>query len=276
MYFLFVDFVLYPSPTNKRITLIRFFLFCGPNFLCLPMPMLTSLFTLIVFAFSGCLSPGQPCCELVGTSAIDHGLYVERYRTYCAGVFGEMTTCYLTDSVGFRQVIGRYDEHEHFRTTLRGDSIITFNCQTTLLEDTVERRSLSITQLRRCHQTDSALLQQSPLFGTNTIACNTDFYPASSYKAEEGYTISQVQFKCGNLYQNAVFCADSSWSIFLGVDVPGEMTGNYKVRRTSDSIWEFYNVTFKHRVDTTQSAGFSLAELKKEGMGKTCLQRRGV
>lgn len=76
------------------------------------MRVLILILSISSILFSGCLTGDTKCCDNVGTKEISKGLYLERYRTFCAGVFGELTECYLTDSATFRQKIGSYDEHE--------------------------------------------------------------------------------------------------------------------------------------------------------------------
>ena len=49
------------------------------------------------------------CCDYISTYSISKGLYVERYRTFCAGVFGELTSCYITDSSVERNDPGSFD-----------------------------------------------------------------------------------------------------------------------------------------------------------------------
>ena len=97
------------------------------------------IFLAVVFYFSSCLVGDTKCCEHVGASSISNRLYLERYRTFCAGVFGEITECYLTDSTSFRRKIGSYDEHESFFATLNGNKVEAYNFQSSLIADTTEK-----------------------------------------------------------------------------------------------------------------------------------------
>jgi hypothetical protein len=222
------------------------------------------------FIFSGCLTMDTKCCDHVSTDSISKGLYVERYRTFCAGVFGETTDCYITDSATFRQRIGFYDEHEIFHTKLDGGKIEAYNFKSSLISDTIEKKTISKEELWKYRHTDTNCLSTSPVFGKNTIKCDSDFYPASSYKTDDGYFMTQVQYKCGNDYSNAVFFTDSSnFCIFIGVYIPGSFENNYSVRRNNNSF-DFYNITEKRKIDTVKVQTYMLSDLKKGKLIKVC------
>ncbi len=225
----------------------------------------------VVLYFPGCLTTGTKCCDHVGSYSISKGLYVERYRTFCAGVFGELTECYLTDSISFRQKIGSYDEHESFFAKLNGDKIEAYNFQSSLVSDTIEKKTITKPDLWKNHHTDSNCLVTLPVFGKNTIKCDNDFYPASSYKTEDGYFMAQVQYKCGNDYSNAVFYTDSlNFCVFIGVYIPGSFQNNYSVQQRSNNSFDFYNIENKRKVDTVKVEIYLLTNLKKGKLTKVC------
>jgi hypothetical protein len=202
-----------------------------------------------VFTFSSCLVGDTKCCDHISTDTIFKGLYIERYRTFCAGVFGELIECYLTDSATFRQKIGSYDEHEFFRAKLNGDKIEAYNLQSGSISDTIEKKTITKNDLLKFHHTDTNCLSTSPIFGKNTIICDNDFFPASSYKTDDGNYMAQVQYKCGSDYSNAVFYTDSShFCVFIGVYVPGSLENNYSVKQNTNNF-DFYNITDRRKVD---------------------------
>jgi hypothetical protein len=230
-------------------------------------------FLLIVLQFSGCLGTGTTCCDYEGSFPISKGLYVEEYKTFCAGVLGDLTECYLTDSVSFRQKIGSFDEHEWLRAKLRGDNIVeTYNVTSLNIPDTIEKKTILKSELSQYHHADTSLLAATPIFGKNTIKCNTDFYPASSYKTDDGYYMTEVQYKCDYKMSNAVFYTDSlNFSVFIGVYIPGSWSNNYSVKmNTATNSFDFYNVEFKNKVDTVKSETFLLTDLKKGKLIKVC------
>lgn len=228
------------------------------------------LFLLALYLFfSGCLTMDTKCCDHVGTYAISKGLYVERYRTFCAGVFGELTECFITDSATFRQKIGSYDEHESFQAKLNGDKIEAYNFRSSLISDTIDKKTIFKEDLWKFHHSVTNCLATAPLFGTNTIKCDNHF-PASSYKTGDGYYISKAQFQCGNDYSDAVFYTDSSrFCIFIGIYTPGSFENNYSVRWNNDSF-DFYNVTDKTKVDTVKVQMYLLSDLKKGRLISVC------
>jgi len=225
--------------------------------------------------FSGCLTVDTKCCDNVGTKEIAKGLYLERYRTFCAGVFGELTECYLTDSATFRQKIGSHDEQESFYATLNGEIVEAYNFESSFLSDTVERKSITKDELFQFHHADKNCLTTTPLFGINSIKCDSDFYPASAYKTDDGNYISQTQFKCGNDYLNAVFYTDSlQFSIFVGVYQPGSFENNYSVKQKDKDNFIFYNITNIQKTDTVKFATFPPTELKKGKFIEVCGQKK--
>jgi hypothetical protein len=195
----------------------------------------------IVFNLSSCLMGDTKCCDNVGTSSISKGLYLERYRTFCAGVFGDLTECYITDSSTYRQKIGSYDEHEFFFAKLNGDKIVAYNVESSRYPDTIEIKSISKNDLFKKNQIDKDCVSTIPIFGKNSIKCDSIIIPAGSYKTEDGYYISQVQHQCGNDFLNAVYYTDSlKFSVFIGVYTPGSVTNNYKVKLDStDTLVSF-------------------------------------
>jgi hypothetical protein len=230
---------------------------------------------LIVLSFSSCLVGDTKCCDHISTDTISKGLYVERYRTFCAGVFGELTQCYITDSTTFRQNIGSYDEHEFFRVKLNGDRMEAYNLQSGLIADTIEKKTITKSDLLKYHHTDTNCLSTSPIFGKNTIKCGNDFYPASSYKTGDGYFMKQVQYTCGSDYSNAVFYTDnSSFSVFIGVYIPGSFENNYSVRQNNDNF-DFYKITDIRKVDTVKVQTYLLSDLKKAKLINVCDKTNG-
>ena len=224
----------------------------------------------IILSFSSCLISDTECCNHIETSSISKGLYVERYNTFCAGVFGELTECYITDSSTFRQKIGSYDEHEKFFTRLEGDKIMAYKVQILTSADTIERKAIGKTELFLKNQTDKKCLSAIPIFGKNVITCNNIIIPADSYKTEDGYFISQVQHQCDNNYFNAVYYTDSlKFSVFIGVYSPGSLANIYKVKLDKDTF-NFYNIEEKNKVDTIKAETYLLTDLKKGKLIHVC------
>jgi len=211
------------------------------------------------------------CCEHVFTEKISEGLYVEHFRTFCAGVFGEVTQCYITDSVNFRQNIGSYDEHEKFRATLDGDKVEAYNLRIEFISDTVEKRTIGRADLLKYHHNDKNILLLQPFFGKNTIKCDSNFYLESSYKTKDGNYMAEVQYKCGDDYSNAVFYTDSlKFCVFIGIWGPGSLKNNFSVRKEGENF-EFYNIAHGSKTDTVKVQRYLLADLKKGEFKPVCV-----
>jgi hypothetical protein len=198
-------------------------------------------------------------------------LYIEKYRTFCAGVFGERIDCYLTDSVSFRQLIGSSDEHDFLFAKKDGSKLEVDNVESGFYNDTTERKTISANALFARHDNDSNRLTSPPLFGKNTIKCNDDFYPASSYKTEDGNYMSEIQYHCGNDYLNAVYYTDSlHFRVFIGVYSPGSFLNNYSVQSKGNKEFEFFNIENKRKTDTTRRTTYLLSDLRKNGLITVC------
>jgi hypothetical protein len=225
-----------------------------------------------ILNFSSCLLVGDTkCCEKIETTEISKGIYLERYRIFCAGVFGELAECYLTDTLTFRTKVGSYDEHESFQVIQNGETIEAFNFQSSLLKDTIERKTISQKELFQIHHSDKNCLTTKPLFGINSLKCDTDYYPASSYKTEQGIYHTEIQFKCGNDYKNVIFYTDSlKFCIFVGLYEPGSFENNYSCSKIGSDNFEFYRVNYINKVDTVKRQTFVLSDLKKTKLFKVC------
>jgi hypothetical protein len=235
------------------------------------MRILTILTTLGSLFFTSCLLTDTKCCEKVGSTEISKGIYLERYRTFCAGVFGELTDCYLTDTLTFRAKIGSYDEHESFYAIQNGETFEAFNFESRLLNDTIERKIITQQELFKIHHTDKKCMKTKPLFGTNSLKCDNDFYPASSYKTGQGFYHTETQFKCGNEYKNAIFYTDSlRFSIFVGLYEPGSFENKYSCNKIGLDSFEFYRINSINIVDTIKRQKFSLNNLKKNKLINVC------
>jgi hypothetical protein len=242
----------------------------------IPTPLtLWSSALLTAFMFSvlpGCLDTGKPCCEYLGTTTISKGLYLERYMTFCAGVFGESRTSYLTDSVSFRQVIGGNDEHGNFEWQLNGNELKTYTTESSFVSDTVEVKTISKADLLKYHHSDTACVGISPVFGKNTIQCNNHLSP-DSYKTEDGNSITTVQYQCGNEYLNAVFYTDLfKFCVLVGIYKPGDPP-YYGVKANTDDTYYFYRMESRTVIDTLNVQTFLLSDLKKGKLMKPCERR---
>jgi len=229
------------------------------------------LILLIVISFPSCLTMDTKCCDFIDSYSIPNSLYVEKYRTFCAGVFGETIDCYLTDSTSFRQLIGSYDEHQSLKVKQDGNKMEVYNLESSSIPDTLEKRTISKAELFAKHFSDSSCLTAIPIFGKNTITCDSDYYPASSYKTDDGYYMTEVQYKCGNDYLNAAYYTDSlKFRVFIGVYSPGSFSNNYSVKLNSNNNFDFFNIEYKNKVDTIKHETYLLTKLKKRGMVKVC------
>ncbi len=147
---------------------------------------------------------------------------------------------------------------------------MTYNYQEVSIPDTIEKKTLTKQELWKLHHTAINCLTTIPIFGKNSIVCDDDFYEASSGEMEKGYCISQVQYKCGNDYRNAVFYTDSlNFSVFVGVVIPGEST-YYSVNATTNSTFDFYHIESKRKIDTLRSKIFLMEDIQKSKLLQVC------
>jgi len=86
------------------------------------------------------------------TDEIRNKLYIE---TFSAGLAGNLTAQYLTDSVNFRIYIGTFDdETEWFYYRFNGDSVYVEKIQNideTALVKTIDKKVYNLTDLKKSH-----------------------------------------------------------------------------------------------------------------------------
>lgn len=224
----------------------------------------------VVLCLAGCLAIDTKCCKHISTQTISKKLYVERYQTFCAGVFGNLTECYITDSIFFRHKIGEYDEHERFRVEFDGNRVAAYNFDVYNISDTIEKKILSNTDLLNYHHSEINALTTSPVFGKNTIRCDKKLGEVSSYKTEEGNYITQIQYHCKDDFSNAVFYTDSSnFCVLLGIYESGSLENHYSVRKVNQSF-EFYNITYRSETQILKTQIYLLSDLKKKRLVSVC------
>jgi len=210
-------------------------------------------------------------CKYLSTTEISKGLYLESYQTLNLGVWGEMSECYITDSVSFRTKIGSFDEHGFFTAKLNGETIEAYNLDYNTINDTTETKIINKVELFSYHHSVKQCLKTKPIFGKNTILCDTDFFPTSSYQTEQGIYQIETQFKCGNDYKNAIYFSDSlNFSVFAGVYEPGSRKNNYTIHKLDSIRYVFYNIEDVIKNDTVGHTKFLLADLKKKGLMRVC------
>ena len=224
----------------------------------------------LISGSTGCFLIDTKCCELTRSEELTKGIYLEEYRTFCAGVMGEVIECYVTDSITFRYKIGFYDEHENFHVYFNDGKVFAYKLEAKTSEKIVEQKTFTESQLLKFHDTDKNILETKPLFGINSIKCDSDFYPSSSYRTEDNYIMSQYQYRCGNDYKNAVYYTDSlRFCVFIGIYSPGSLENNYRVKKVNGNF-VFYNITDLHQWDTLKAETFLLTDLKKEKIFNVC------
>lgn len=230
------------------------------------------VFSIIIgLLLSSCLLGDTKCCDFLDSYSISKELYVERYQTFCAGVFGEVTTCYLTDSMSFRQRIGSYDEHSSFYAEKVNDKIVTYNFQWSRHPDTIEVKRITNSELLSYQNSGKNILTSKPLFGQNTIICDTNIYSLSSWQTEDGMYWSELQYKCGSDdFKDAIFYTDSSsFCILVGVCAPAN-SDHFNAKMNKNGTLDFYYINWNDRKDTLTSETFILADLKKHKFCKVC------
>ncbi|MDP4264103.1 MAG: hypothetical protein Q8941_16365 [Bacteroidota bacterium] len=232
--------------------------------------MITRLLLLLCTGcMTGCLSMDTKCCDFMGSYSISGSLYVEKYRTFCAGVFGERNDYYLTDSVKFRKYIGSSDEHNTIRI-LQKDSIIhLYTLASRIITDTIGQKSVSRFDLINKQRFDSNNAKAIPLFGTNQIPCN-NFLSYSSHEFEKGFFMTIDQFQCGSTYLNAVYITDSStFRKLIGFYDSGSNNPSYSIK-VNNNEFIFYQTRSRSVIDTTNHETFKLSEFLPGRLEKVC------
>lgn len=221
---------------------------------------------------SGCMLSDTNCCDKISSTKISDGIYLEKYRTFCAGVFGELTDCYLTDSLTFRTKIGAYDEHERLIVKFHKNKCYIYNTTATIATDTIETVILSRGQLLNIHHSDNNILVTKSIFEGNKITCNTDYHSGfGDYSIDDNLFITKTQFKCGNSYLNAIYFTDSlTFRVLIGVHEPGSEENNYSVEKLTSDSFAFYNITENNHIDTISTKVLTMKQLKESHLTNVC------
>ena len=234
------------------------------------MKIKTLILLFLISCSTGCFLAGTKCCELIFSEELTKGIYLEEYRTYCAGVLGEVIDCYVTDSITFRYKIGSYDEHENFHVYFNDGKVFAYKLEGKTVEKIVEQKTFTESQLLEFHDTDKNILTSKPLFGANCIKCDSDYYPFSSYRTRDNYIMTEFQYRCGNDFENTVYYTDSmKFCVFIGVRSVGSFENNYRVKKVNGNF-VFYNITDLNLWDTLNVETFLLTDLKKEKIFDVC------
>ncbi|TCZ72248.1 hypothetical protein [Flaviaesturariibacter aridisoli] len=228
------------------------------------------LFLLLPLFLASCLGPGNTdCCERLSRDSLAHGLYVERYHTFCAGVWGDGYTLYLTDTTSFRARIGWQDEHGHLGWRLDADSLRVFRYEFADDIDTLRHVQLFPEQLAAVRAKGHEVLLQ-PLLGVPPPDCVQLVTDPGFTELSEGYRLRSRQLQCPPNYTNEYRLIDGKGlNLLLGYDRPGENLSFYPTVQKDGSI-DIYETTSRQWRDTTLREAFYLPALRHAGLVQPC------
>ncbi|MDT3740393.1 MAG: hypothetical protein RO257_12930 [Candidatus Kapabacteria bacterium] len=205
----------------------------------------------------------------MSTQKIADKLYVERYMTFCAGVWGEEVTSYLTDSTNFRIKIGHNDEHGNIEVIKKDNIIIASLLESRFETDTLNQKTMLIADLIKNRQYDSCYIKTKPIFGDNIIKCENCIH-SNSYEFDDNYYISDDLYKCNNINLNAVYLTDSrNFRILIGIYEVGKGPNYNAVLKDKYNII-VYETKSKIVYDTMRVNKFNLKEIPQIKLGKVC------
>ena len=220
--------------------------------------------------FKTCEKEGFINCDYLYTEKIDENLYAEYYQTFSAGVYGEVVSCFLTDSISFRCKVGSNDEHGRTYLSKKGEYIYINNCETKTIYDTVEKVSITETEFGEKSKEQKDCDFPKPIFGKNILKCKNGI-DTSSWKTDKEINFRKIQFKCDNQYLDALyFINKKNESIFVGIYIPGSLENNYDYDIDSNGRTIFYRVNYIRKLDTVKTEKKLLSELKNTGMNNVC------
>ncbi len=221
-----------------------------------------------VFFLQGCSFATSDCCNYEGTHTVSDSLYVGRYTAFCAGVFGERTDYYLTDSSRFRKKIGWSDEHSGLSVIKNGAVVDVYRIESNVIVDTISSKTIALSDILSSHHFDSSGVNATPVFGKNIKLCNS-WQNLYCYKNDDGFYIAEDQFHCGNDYVNALYFTDSvHFRILLGFQKPGE--ARFDACKNSKGEIVFIEFNRRNEDDTIEHKVFKMCDLIVGGMEKTC------
>lgn len=231
--------------------------------------IITAIIVVVSIFLNNLLNLSVTCCKYKGTQHLDSGLYIERYYTFCAGVFGEVITCYLTDSSSFRTKIGNYDEHGFLSIEKKSDYIMTYNIENRIETDTLKRIRLTKSELIQKSTKDKSTDTLKPVFGSSRKLCG-NYHHYNDYAINDKFYISVNQYHCNDEWLNAVYFTDSrSFKILIGLEVPGEQI-SYYCTPINNYEFDFCETYTRTESDTIKTRKFILNTLKNSKFERVC------
>ncbi len=224
---------------------------------------------LTVFTLNGCFSVDSECCDFIDSYSINDSLHVERYRTFCAGVFGETVTYCLTDSTNFRKSIGSKDEHGNVQIAEKNGVINFILTETKFIQDTLDLKRNILSNLNRSNTYIPGDTNCLPLFSKEKLPC-THFSHLYSRELEHGFFLRTDQYQCNGEYINAVSLTDSiEINILIGFQKPGG-SPSYQINFVTNNEINVYQFDSHRAYDTLLVNAVTINTLKKEKLTGFC------
>lgn len=218
---------------------------------------------------SECLNVKTDCCEHLKTTVISDSLYLEKYRTFCGGVFGEIIKTYLTDSSNYRVLVGSNDEHQKLRITYEYGILESIRLESKIIVDTLDRKILSKKDLIESKRYDKANERNKPIFGVNDLICFNS-KPFTSYKISDDIFIAKDQYNCDTSYVNAIYLTDSvNFKILIGLSYPS-WKPNFIARLVDEDIITVYKTDSRIEYDTINEIKIKIDTLYKYDYKVVC------
>ncbi len=233
------------------------------------------LILIIVISTTNCTD--TDCCVYLSTKKISEGIYLEKYRVYCGGVYGgDVVDSYLTDSVSFRAKVGNELDHNSF-TVIEADGsyfglLYEFHRKEVILNKTSFKLSnLSFSEF------DSTNYSYQPLVGELLFNCNnhSKFRNRDYGIHNSQYKVKTTQFQCDDngakKYYNAFFLIneDNQWLLMYNYEMDkwskGKTHFNYRVNKEDLLIEEYELVP---QIDTIKYKQIDLIKLKSNSKAK--------
>lgn len=223
----------------------------------------------MLFLF-GCGS--NDCCEHLYTETLSEKIYIEKYRTYCGGVYaGEAYTSYVTDSTTFRFKSWITSEHSFLNFDLDGETLKIQELERIHKNSIVNSERFNIISMTKHSNNAMNNPFDEPLIKTNLISNEIRRGHFSNWKIDENYSVQTYQSFCkptkdSSSFINSVYLAKDTNLIQLLVtyDMNKWAKGldhyNYNI---NDSILTIEEKNSYDVVDTLRMKEFDFTFLKK-------------
>lgn len=211
------------------------------------------------------------CCDYLGTKQISEDVFIERYRTFCGGVWGgDVIDTYLTDKKTYRIKVGSEDDNNSFDVFYDNGLYYGVLYDYKYMQKTIRKDTFHLPMLSFSSIDTANFINLLPLVGDLLFDCNNHTSLEDDYNLNNSqYKVKKTQFQCDSCgtvkYYNAYYLINSKneWHLMYNYDMDkwtkGKSHFDYYINENNLLIKEYETITI---IDTLEFYEINLTEIK--------------